>query len=145
MSSRRSDSAAPQRSSVVVVGAGPAGMTLGSILRTRSADRVVLAAGSGESIEQQPRAGALEERGRRGPKRRGLAGNLLERAAPPRHLPGGRLRSHGAVPGRGLRVPRPARATVPGPQSCSGRPVSRWSARFSASSTTLRRWPSHRA
>ncbi|RZB20094.1 4-hydroxybenzoate 3-monooxygenase [Streptomyces sp. F001] len=78
--SPRINSLAPQRFPVVIVGAGPAGLTLGSILRAASVDCVVLEVESREFIEQRPRAGVLEEWAVRGLERRGLAGNLLERA-----------------------------------------------------------------
>ncbi|MFD7436831.1 4-hydroxybenzoate 3-monooxygenase [Streptomyces sp. NPDC059861] len=74
------NSPAPRRSPVVVVGAGPAGLTLGNILRAASVDCVVLEVESRQFIEQRPRAGVLEEWAVRGLERRGLAGNLLERA-----------------------------------------------------------------
>ncbi|GGS97655.1 4-hydroxybenzoate 3-monooxygenase [Streptomyces chromofuscus] len=74
------NSPSPQRKTVVVVGAGPAGLTLGNILRAASVDCVVLEAESREFIEQRPRAGVLEEWAVRGLERRGLAGHLLERA-----------------------------------------------------------------
>ncbi|MFD5709439.1 4-hydroxybenzoate 3-monooxygenase [Streptomyces pharetrae] len=70
----------PQRLPVVIVGAGPAGLTLGNILRAASVDCVVLEAESREFIERRPRAGVLEEWAVRGLERRGLAGNLLARA-----------------------------------------------------------------
>lgn len=62
------------------MGAGPAGLTLGNILRAASVDCVVLEVESREFIEQRPRAGVLEAWAVRGLERRGLAGNLLERA-----------------------------------------------------------------
>ncbi|WP_306335606.1 4-hydroxybenzoate 3-monooxygenase [Streptomyces sp. KL118A] len=65
---------------VVVVGAGPAGLTLANILRAASVDCVVLETESREFIEQRPRAGFLEEWAVRALERRGLAGRLLERA-----------------------------------------------------------------
>ncbi|MBX9398983.1 4-hydroxybenzoate 3-monooxygenase [Streptomyces sp. TRM72054] len=74
------NSPAPHRCPVVIVGAGPAGLTLGNILRAASVDCVVLEVESREFIEQRPRAGVLEEWAVRGLARRGLAGNLLERA-----------------------------------------------------------------
>ncbi|MFF7449504.1 MULTISPECIES: 4-hydroxybenzoate 3-monooxygenase [unclassified Streptomyces] len=67
-------------SPVVIVGAGPAGLTLGNILRAASVDCVVLETETRAFIEQRPRAGVLEEWAVRGLERRGLAGNLLERA-----------------------------------------------------------------
>ncbi|MFJ6556453.1 4-hydroxybenzoate 3-monooxygenase [Streptomyces luteogriseus] len=74
------DSGAPQRFSVVVVGAGPAGLTVGSILRAASVDCLVLETETREFIEQRPRAGVIEEWAVRGLEKRGLARNLLDRA-----------------------------------------------------------------
>ncbi|MFD9041796.1 4-hydroxybenzoate 3-monooxygenase [Streptomyces bottropensis] len=65
---------------VVVVGAGPAGLTVGNILRAASVDCVVLETESREFIERRPRAGFLEEWAVRALERRGLAGRLVERA-----------------------------------------------------------------
>ncbi|MGW2797708.1 4-hydroxybenzoate 3-monooxygenase [Streptomyces sp. NPDC001269] len=65
---------------VVIVGAGPTGLTLANILRDASVDCVVLEAESREFIEQRPRAGFLEEWAVRALERHGLAGGLLERA-----------------------------------------------------------------
>ena len=74
----------PERESmefdVVIVGAGPAGLTVGNILRAASVDCVVLETESREYIERRPRAGFLEEWAVRALERRGLAGRLLERA-----------------------------------------------------------------
>ncbi|MFE0798943.1 4-hydroxybenzoate 3-monooxygenase [Streptomyces sp. NPDC058812] len=78
--SLRADFAAPQRFSVVVVGAGPAGLTVGNILRAAGVDCLVLETGTRECIERRPRAGVIEEWAVRGLERRGLARNLLERA-----------------------------------------------------------------
>ena len=75
-----SNSVAAQRSPVVVIGAGPAGLTVGNILRAASVDCVVLEIETREFIEQRPRAGVLEEWAVRGLEERGLAVNLLERA-----------------------------------------------------------------
>ncbi|SMQ14824.1 p-hydroxybenzoate 3-monooxygenase [Streptomyces sp. Ag82_O1-12] len=74
------DSGAPQRFPVVVVGAGPAGLTVGNILRAASVDCLVLETGTREFIEQRPRAGVIEEGVVRGLEKRGLARNLLDRA-----------------------------------------------------------------
>lgn len=74
------NSAAPQRFPVVVVGAGPAGLTIGNILRAASVDCLVLETETRQFIEQRPRAGVLEEWAVRGLQRRGLADTLLERA-----------------------------------------------------------------
>ncbi len=64
-------------SSVVIVGAGPAGLTVGNVLRAGGIDCTVLEVGSREFIEGRPRAGVLEERVVRGLERRGLAAGLL--------------------------------------------------------------------
>ncbi|MER6557186.1 4-hydroxybenzoate 3-monooxygenase [Streptomyces sp. NPDC001027] len=74
------DSPSSQHTSVVVVGAGPAGLTVGNILRAASVDCVVLEAESRASIERRPRAGVIEERAVRGLRERGLAQGLVERA-----------------------------------------------------------------
>ncbi|MGW0824491.1 4-hydroxybenzoate 3-monooxygenase [Streptomyces sp. NPDC002845] len=65
---------------VVIVGAGPAGLTVANILRAASVDCVVLEAESREFIEQRPRAGFLEEWAVRALERRGLADRIVERA-----------------------------------------------------------------
>ncbi|WP_442818886.1 4-hydroxybenzoate 3-monooxygenase [Streptomyces sp. NBC_01235] len=74
------NSPSPHHSPVVVVGAGPAGLTVGNILRAASVDCVVLETESREFIERRPRAGVIEEWAVRGLRQRGLAENLLERA-----------------------------------------------------------------
>ncbi|MER6979994.1 4-hydroxybenzoate 3-monooxygenase [Streptomyces carpinensis] len=74
------DSPSRERFPVVVIGAGPAGLTVGNILRAASVDCLVLETESRRFIEQRPRAGVLEEWAVRGLERRGLAANLLERA-----------------------------------------------------------------
>ncbi|KOV94810.1 4-hydroxybenzoate 3-monooxygenase [Streptomyces sp. NRRL B-1140] len=74
------NSGAPQRFPVVVVGAGPAGLTVGNILRAASVDCLVLETETREFIEQRPRAGVIEEWAVRGLEKRGLARNLLDRA-----------------------------------------------------------------
>lgn len=71
---------APERFPVVIVGAGPAGLTIGSILRAAGVDCLVLETETREFIEQRPRAGVLEEWAVRGLRQRGLADNLTERA-----------------------------------------------------------------
>ncbi|MFG3369672.1 4-hydroxybenzoate 3-monooxygenase [Streptomyces sp. NPDC048156] len=71
---------APQRVSVVVVGAGPAGLTIGNILRRAGVDCVVLETETREFIEQRPRAGVIEEWAVRALEERGLAENLLRKA-----------------------------------------------------------------
>ncbi|MFF4395342.1 4-hydroxybenzoate 3-monooxygenase [Streptomyces sp. NPDC001480] len=65
---------------VVVVGAGPAGLAVGNVLRAAAVDCVVLETESRESIETRPRAGIVEEWAVRELGRRGLARNLPARA-----------------------------------------------------------------
>lgn len=72
--------ALPLHKPVVVIGAGPAGLTVGNILRAVGVDCVVLETETRAFIEQRPRAGVLEEWAVRGLEQRGLAANLLERA-----------------------------------------------------------------
>ncbi|WP_328429163.1 4-hydroxybenzoate 3-monooxygenase [Streptomyces sp. NBC_00443] len=74
------NSSASQRFPVVIVGAGPAGLTLGNILRAASVDCLVLEIETRQFIEQRPRAGVIEEWAVRGLEQRGLADTLLERA-----------------------------------------------------------------
>ncbi|MCX5241365.1 4-hydroxybenzoate 3-monooxygenase [Streptomyces prunicolor] len=74
------NSGSPQRFPVVVVGAGPAGLTIGNILRAAGIDCLVLETETREFIEQRPRAGVIEEWAVRGLEQRGLAENLLARA-----------------------------------------------------------------
>ncbi|KFG76709.1 4-hydroxybenzoate 3-monooxygenase [Streptomyces mutabilis] len=74
------DSGASQRVPVVVVGAGPAGLTVGNILRAAGIDCLVLETETRAFIERRPRAGVIEEWAVRGLERRGLARVLLERA-----------------------------------------------------------------
>jgi p-hydroxybenzoate 3-monooxygenase len=74
------NSGAPQHFPVVIVGAGPAGLTIGNILRAASVDCLVLEVETREFIERRPRAGVIEEWAVRGLERRGLATNLLARA-----------------------------------------------------------------
>ena len=62
---------------VVIVGAGPAGLTVANILRAASVDCVVLESESREFIEQRPRAGFLEEWAVRALQRHGLADRIL--------------------------------------------------------------------
>ncbi|XVV33983.1 4-hydroxybenzoate 3-monooxygenase [Streptomyces sp. CA-100214] len=78
--SPHSDSAPAQRFPVVVVGAGPAGLTIGAVLRAAGVDCLVLETESREFVERRPRAGVIEEWAVRGLERRGLARTLLERA-----------------------------------------------------------------
>ncbi|MDX6361270.1 MAG: p-hydroxybenzoate 3-monooxygenase [Streptomyces sp.] len=76
-----SDTSLPaERIPVVIVGAGPAGLTIANILRSAGVDCVVLEAESREFIEQRPRAGFIEEWAVRALQRRGLATRLVERA-----------------------------------------------------------------
>lgn len=75
-----SGSSPAERTPVVIVGAGPAGLTVGNILRAASLDCVVLETESREFIERRPRAGFLEEWAVRALERRGLADRLVERA-----------------------------------------------------------------
>ncbi|MFJ8059585.1 4-hydroxybenzoate 3-monooxygenase [Streptomyces sp. NPDC096142] len=64
------------------MGAGPAGLTVGNILRAAGIDCLVLETGTREFIERRPRAGVIEEGVVRGLRQRGLAERLLERALP---------------------------------------------------------------
>ncbi|MFG2138261.1 4-hydroxybenzoate 3-monooxygenase [Streptomyces sp. NPDC048650] len=68
------------RTSVVIVGAGPAGLTVANLLHAAGVDCVVLEAESREFVEQRPRAGFIEEWAVRALSRHGLAERLLERA-----------------------------------------------------------------
>ena len=70
----------PERTPVVIVGAGPAGLTVGNVLRAASVDCVVLETESRAFIERRPRAGFLEEWAVRALQGRGLADRLVERA-----------------------------------------------------------------
>ncbi|MCQ4210858.1 4-hydroxybenzoate 3-monooxygenase [Streptomyces longispororuber] len=74
------NSPSPERTSVVVVGAGPAGLALGTVLRDAGIDCVVLECETRAFIERRPRAGVIEEWAVDALDRRGLAGNLLKRA-----------------------------------------------------------------
>lgn len=69
-----------ERTAVVVVGAGPAGLTLANVLRAAGVDCVVLEAGTREFIERRPRAGFIEEWVVTALDRHGLAGRLRETA-----------------------------------------------------------------
>lgn len=70
------------RTSVVIVGAGVAGLTIGRLLRTAGVDCVVLETESRQFIEQRPRAGFIEEWVVRTLERHGLADGLLAYAEP---------------------------------------------------------------
>ncbi|MPY59761.1 4-hydroxybenzoate 3-monooxygenase [Streptomyces spongiae] len=65
---------------VVIVGAGPAGLTVANLLRAASVDCVVLETESREFIEQRPRAGFLEEWAVRALERHGLADRIVQGA-----------------------------------------------------------------
>ncbi|GGZ86696.1 4-hydroxybenzoate 3-monooxygenase [Streptomyces echinoruber] len=80
ISSPHPNSPSAERTSVVVVGAGPAGLTVGNILRAAGVDCVVLETGTRRFIETRPRAGIVEEWAVRALERRGLAGGLPGRA-----------------------------------------------------------------
>ncbi|MFC0054910.1 4-hydroxybenzoate 3-monooxygenase [Streptomyces actinomycinicus] len=73
-------SPARSRFPVVVVGAGPAGLTVGNVLRAAGVDCLVVEAESREFIERRPRAGVIEEWAVRALEQRGLAGDLTARA-----------------------------------------------------------------
>ncbi|MFI1965174.1 FAD-dependent monooxygenase [Streptomyces pathocidini] len=69
-----------ERTGVVVVGAGPAGLTVANLLRAAGVDCVLLEAESREFIERRPRAGFIEEWAVRALERHGLGHRLLARA-----------------------------------------------------------------
>ncbi|MGW5176162.1 4-hydroxybenzoate 3-monooxygenase [Streptomyces sp. NPDC004082] len=75
-------SAPAERIPVVIVGAGPAGLTVANILRAARVDCVVLETESRQFVEQRPRAGFIEEWAVRALSRHGLADRLVERARP---------------------------------------------------------------
>ncbi|WP_394805547.1 FAD-dependent monooxygenase [Streptomyces althioticus] len=62
------------------MGAGPAGLTVGCVLRAAGMDCVVPETGTREFVGRRPWAGVIEEPVVRGLERQGLAGALLERA-----------------------------------------------------------------
>jgi p-hydroxybenzoate 3-monooxygenase len=70
----------PRRTQVVVVGAGPAGLTLANLLRNGGIACVLLEEESRAFIEQRPRAGFIEEWAVRALERHGLADRLLDKA-----------------------------------------------------------------
>ncbi|WP_238413091.1 4-hydroxybenzoate 3-monooxygenase [Saccharothrix deserti] len=63
-----------------IVGAGPAGLTLGNLLREAGIPCVVLEKGTREHIETRPRAGVLEHRAVQMLTEHGLADRLLQEA-----------------------------------------------------------------
>jgi p-hydroxybenzoate 3-monooxygenase len=71
------------RTAVVVVGAGPAGLTVANLLRRAGIGCVLLEQESRAFIEQRPRAGFIEEWAVRGLEERGLGEQLVAKA--PRH------------------------------------------------------------
>lgn len=72
--SARTSTPGDETTSVVIVGAGPAGLTLANLLHSEGVGCVLLEAESREFIEALPRAGFLEEWAVRALERRGLAG-----------------------------------------------------------------------
>ncbi|MBW8795022.1 MAG: 4-hydroxybenzoate 3-monooxygenase [Streptomyces sp.] len=74
------NSPSEERRTVVVVGAGPAGLTVGNILRAADVDCVVLETESRQFIETRPRAGVIEEWAVHGLRERGLGDGLVARA-----------------------------------------------------------------
>ena len=69
-----------ERTQVVVVGAGPAGLTVANLLRAAGIDCMLLEERSRAFIEQRPRAGFIEEWAVRALDAHGLAGRLLRTA-----------------------------------------------------------------
>jgi p-hydroxybenzoate 3-monooxygenase len=69
-----------ERTQVVVVGAGPAGLTVANLLRAAGIACVLLEEQSRAFIEQRPRAGFIEEWAVRALEAHGLAGRLLRTA-----------------------------------------------------------------
>ncbi|WP_330456527.1 4-hydroxybenzoate 3-monooxygenase [Streptomyces sp. NBC_00820] len=74
------NSAPEEDRTVVIVGAGPAGLAIANILRAASVDCVVLETESRQFVENRPRAGVIEEWAVRELHRRGLGENLTARA-----------------------------------------------------------------
>ncbi|MEW2303628.1 4-hydroxybenzoate 3-monooxygenase [Streptomyces sp. NPDC006655] len=74
------NSPSEERRTVVVVGAGPAGLAVGNILRAAAVDCVVLETESRQFVETRPRAGVIEEQVVRGLREHGLADALSARA-----------------------------------------------------------------
>ena len=74
------DAVAAARTQVVVVGAGPAGLTVANLLRAAGIDCVLLEERSRAFIERRPRAGFIEEWAVRALDRHGLADRLLRTA-----------------------------------------------------------------
>src|SRR5437879_6309834 len=68
------------RTRVVVLGAGPAGLTVANLLRKAGVDCVLLEQRSRAYIEQRARAGFIEEWAVRALQQHGLADNLLVKA-----------------------------------------------------------------
>lgn len=68
------------RTRVVVVGAGPAGLTVANLLRRKGIDCVLLEKQTREFIEHRPRAGFIEEWAVRALDEHGLADRLLRTA-----------------------------------------------------------------
>ena len=71
---------ATARTAAVVIGAGPAGLTVANLLRQAGIEVVVLEEQSQAFIEQRPRAGFIEEWAVRALERHGLAKRLLQTA-----------------------------------------------------------------
>ncbi|WP_033294266.1 4-hydroxybenzoate 3-monooxygenase [Amycolatopsis jejuensis] len=68
------------RTSVAVVGAGPAGLTVANLLQSAGIGTVVVETETREFIEQRPRAGFIEEWVVRALEENGLANRLLDSA-----------------------------------------------------------------
>ncbi|WP_020672123.1 4-hydroxybenzoate 3-monooxygenase [Amycolatopsis nigrescens] len=70
----------PTRTAVIVLGAGPAGLTVANLLARAGIGCAVLEEQAREFIEQRPRAGFIEEWAVRALQRHGLADRLLSKA-----------------------------------------------------------------